>query len=97
MTVRLLALAALAATLTFAAPFGVAQDLPRHRHPGYYTARTVYGYRPYTPWVGPIKARHELDPYVFSPRTPGVDYSWGVDYFFGHGPGDRAYQGAPQR
>lgn len=74
-----------------------AEDLPRHKHPGYYTVRSVWGYQPYAPFVGPIRARYALDPYVYSPRQPGVDYSWGIDYFFGQGPGDRTYQGAPRK
>ncbi len=97
MPVRTLAWVTVFAWFALAAPAGRADDLPRHKHPGYHTLRTVYGYRPYTPFVGPIRARYELDPYVYNPRQAGVDYSWGIDYFFGHGPGDRAYQGATNR
>lgn len=97
MPLRSLALATCVSWLALAAPAIGQDDLPRHHHPGYHTVKTVYGYRPYTPYVGPIRARYELDDYVYNPRTAGVDYSWGIGYFFGHGPGDRAYQGAPQR
>ena len=100
MPVRTFALATIITLLALAAQAVSADslpDLPRHHHPGYYTARTVYGYRPYASFVGPLRARYELDPYVYNPRTPGVDYSWGIGYFFGHGPGDRAFQGATRR
>ncbi|REK17288.1 MAG: hypothetical protein DWQ37_06700 [Planctomycetota bacterium] len=92
----LLATALVAGMLSVSTARG-AEDLPFHRHPGYHTERSVYGYRPYKSFVGPIRARYALDPYVYSPRKAGVDYSWGLGYFFGRGPGDRAYQSAPQR
>ncbi len=94
---RIGAYRALVAALALAAGSAYGEDLPLHPHPGYYTPRSVYGYRPYRPLVGPIRARYELDDYVDNPRQAGVDYSWGIGYFFGFGPGDRAFQAARPR
>ncbi len=94
---RQLRLLAIAVVLWPASLAVAAEDLPGHHDPGYYTPKTLYGYRPYKPWVGPIRARYELDDYMYNPRQAGVDYSWGIGYFFGHGPGDRAFQNVRPR
>lgn len=97
MRLPMLAAALLLGLIASTASASAAEALPMHRHPGYHTPRTVYGYQPYRSFVGPIRARYELDPYVTAPRKAGVDYSWGLGYFFGRGPGDKALQSAEQR
>ncbi len=88
---------AMASCLALVTSLASAEDLPLHPHPGFYTQRSMYGYRPYRPLVGPIRARYELDDYVTNPRKAGVDYSWGIGYFFGFGPGDKVFQSARPR
>ena len=91
MPARTLVVAVLLVVLSFSTRAARGQERAR-RHAGYQTWTSKYGYRPYRPRIGPIRARYELDDYVYSPRRAGVDYSYGIGYFFGRGPGDRAYQ-----
>jgi hypothetical protein len=48
--------------------------------------RYSYGYYPYKSHYGPIEAQYELEGLTYHPAIKGVDYGYGLDYFFGSGP-----------
>ena len=63
--------------------------------------RYVYGYSPYESHYGPIEAQYELDGWMTNhPAVRGLDYGYGIGYFFGLGPahhyshGIRAWRGS---
>jgi hypothetical protein len=45
-----------------------------------------YGYNPFKSHYGPIEAQYELDGLTHQARVKGLDYGYGVDYFFGSAP-----------
>ena len=45
-----------------------------------------YGYNPYQSHYGPVYAQRELDWLGQQPRIHGLDYGYGLGYFFGLGP-----------
>ena len=55
-------------------------------HPGLAGTSPVYGYDPYKLHYGPIYAQRELDYLTYQPGVRGLDYGYGIGYFFGFGP-----------
>ena len=60
-------------------------------------ASPTYGYYPYQECYGPIYAQRELDYLTFQPGIRGLDYGYGVGYFFGFGPPKYGPRGAELR
>lgn len=46
----------------------------------------TYGYNPYKIHYGPIYAQRELDRLTYQPGVRGLDYGYGIGYWFGFGP-----------
>lgn len=46
----------------------------------------TYGYNPYKVHYGPIYAQRELDRLTYQPGVRGLDYGYGIGYWFGFGP-----------
>lgn len=53
---------------------------------GLYGTSPTYGYNPYKVHYGPIYAQRELDYLTFRPGVRGLDYGYGIGYWFGFGP-----------
>lgn len=46
----------------------------------------TYGYNPYKVHYGPLYAQRELDFLTYRPGVRGLDYGYGIGYWFGFGP-----------
>jgi hypothetical protein len=46
----------------------------------------TYGYNPYKICYGPVYAQRELDYLTYQPGVRGLDYGYGIGYWFGFGP-----------
>ena len=55
-------------------------------HHGLARTSPIYGYDPYKLHYGPIYAQRELDYLTHQPGVRGLDYGYGIGYFFGFGP-----------